>query len=65
MTRPSAWDVAGAVVWTVWAVLFWWTLYRQRIGEWTADTALRGFLLATATFLAAVYCWARLLGARG
>lgn len=59
----SAWDIAGAVVWTPTAVALWAGFLRTNMSGFTTF----GTLLALATVfgptLGAVYCIARLCGA--
>jgi hypothetical protein len=57
----SAWDIAGAVVWTPLALMFWATAFASVKRK--DDTTRRTFLVAVPLTLAAIFCIARLCGA--
>lgn len=59
----SAFDIAGAVVWTPLAVLFWGAAQRTNKQGDKEATAI-GFFLTILCTLAAAFCIARLFGAR-
>lgn len=58
----SAWDIAGAVVWTPLAILFWGALGKlSRRGD--SDAVRVGFPLTVSMTIGAAFCIARLFGA--
>ena len=61
----SAWDVAGAVVWTSVALLLWAGIFFAALARGTMEIEEVGFSLAIAVMLslASVFCIARLFGA--
>ena len=61
----SAWDVAGAVVWTLVALLLWAVIYFAALARGTMEIEEVGFSLVIAVMLslASVFCIARLFGA--
>lgn len=58
----SAWDVAGAAVWTPLAILNTWALICLR-KEATMRALVGGFSFSAAFIFAAVFCIARICGA--
>lgn len=61
----SAWDIAGAIVWTPIAVILWSFLFRGGY-DWSehgAGNALTFSIALISSSLAAIYCIARLFGA--
>lgn len=61
----SAWDIAGAVVWTLSAAVWWTTVIRiaGHSDELTPGQSLTAIVVGVALPLASVFCIARLLGA--
>jgi hypothetical protein len=58
----SAFDIAGAVVWTPLAVFMWYVLFTSD-GNLTVVGVFNGLAISTILSLAAAYCIARLFGA--
>lgn len=60
----SAFDIAGAVVWTPLALSWWYDIITDR-PDWIAhDDYALGTIIAVVLTLAATYCIARLFGAQ-